>query len=37
MCEAWGHVAEADGRLWEIAHNPDAALLLDGRIELPGE
>jgi uncharacterized protein len=34
----WGgyssYVADPDGHLWEIAHNPYAPLLADGRLEL---
>jgi predicted lactoylglutathione lyase len=30
-----GYVADLDGHLWEIAHNPHAGFTPDGRLELP--
>jgi uncharacterized protein len=30
-----GYVADPDGHLWEVAHNPGFLLLADGRIQLP--
>ena len=32
-----GYVADLDGHLWEIAHNPGFTLLPDGRVQLPDE
>jgi len=36
---AWGgyvgYVADLDGHLWELAHNPHFPFLPDGRIDLP--
>jgi uncharacterized glyoxalase superfamily protein PhnB len=35
----WGgyssYVADPDGHLWELAHNPGFALLADGSMRLP--
>ena len=30
-----GYVADPDGHLWELAHNPGFALLADGSVQLP--
>jgi predicted lactoylglutathione lyase len=30
-----GYVADPDGHLWELAHNPGFALLPDGSVQLP--
>jgi len=30
-----GYVADPDGHLWELAHNPGFALLPDGSMQLP--
>jgi predicted lactoylglutathione lyase len=30
-----GYVADLDGHLWELAHNPGFALLPDGSMQLP--
>jgi uncharacterized protein len=32
-----GYVADPDGHLWEVAHNPSFGLLHDGRVVLPEE
>jgi uncharacterized protein len=38
---AWGgysgYVADPDGHLWEVAHNPGFPLLEDGRVRLPDD
>ncbi len=30
-----GYVADPDGHLWELAHNPGFPLLADGSMQLP--
>jgi predicted lactoylglutathione lyase len=30
-----GYVADLDGHLWELAHNPGFALMADGSMQLP--
>jgi catechol 2,3-dioxygenase-like lactoylglutathione lyase family enzyme len=32
-----GYVADPDGHLWEVAHNPGFRLLPDGQVRLPDE
>lgn len=32
-----GYVADPDGHLWEVAHNPGFELLADGRVRLPDD
>ena len=36
---AWGgyvgYVADLDGHLWELAHNPHFPFTADGRVDLP--
>ncbi len=31
----YGYFADADGHVWEVAHNPDFPIDADGRISLP--